>query len=75
MKDGLEIWTIYERPTDDPYMFIARKHIVADGGSFPTNSIIRCERIEPIRAALASMGLVCMMRDASDEPQIVESWF
>jgi hypothetical protein len=66
----LSMWTIYDHPTDYPDHFVARRFELDK----PTSQILLCETLEPIRDALAGAGLICFMRDPSDDPKIVETW-
>lgn len=66
----LQIWTVYEKPKDFPNCFVARRF----DGDEATADILVCAGLEPIREELARRGLVCLPRDESDEPHIVECW-
>ena len=73
-RGALSLWTVYERPKDYPIGWVARRFEVTAAGPKPTNSVIKCARLEPIREKLARAGLFCLARHAEDEPQIVETW-
>ena len=66
----LEIWTVYDHPTDFPDMFVARKF----NGGEPTKDHITSPDIDQIRYAFEELGLVRVMRHPSDDPCIVETW-
>lgn len=70
----LTMWTVYEKPKDYPIGWIARMFEITRAGPKPTGSVIKCAELEPIRMKLARAGLMRLMRDESDEPQIVETW-
>ena len=75
MRDGgsapkLRLWTVYERPVDYPDLYVARLF----EGESPTDQMLVCPDLEPIREELRQRGLTCLPRDDDDEPQIVESW-
>lgn len=67
---GLPIWVLYDHPHDHPHGYIARRWI----GDQPTNETISSRDVEQVRNALAMMGLVKLMRNAGDDPAILESW-
>lgn len=71
---ALEMWVVYERPSDYPNHFIARRWDVLKQAE-PTQHVIKAESLEHVREVMIDMGLVCMMRQPEDEPQIVEVWF
>lgn len=66
----LSIWTVY----DHPQSFIARKHLAYPSGSVATQDTLAHADLEALRDQLEDMGLVCIPRDPSDDPCIVESW-
>jgi hypothetical protein len=68
--EGLTLWTIYDHPRDHPDMFVARKFIY----DRPTMSTLMSGDLERLRDTLRGMGLVCINRDPSDDPKIVETW-
>ncbi len=76
----LDMWTVYDHPTDYPHDFIARRHVLRTGVPLdkpmaePTGDTIRSGDIELIRAQLRGAGLTCIPRMDGDEPQIVEVW-
>ena len=67
------IWTIYDRPSDHPVGFIARRFEVGSGSSTPTKDTLT-GKIDDLRFALERAGFVKIMRSEGDEAQIVESW-
>ena len=71
----LEVWTIYQRPADYPGGFVARMHVVGATAALcgPTDRAYFGPTLDSVRGQLPS-GLVCLGREAGDEPQIVESW-
>lgn len=74
MKRGvLTIWTIYDKPTDHPDGFIARRFDINAEGPKPTDFTIIGD-LESLREGFWKAGLMKLTRQAGDEPQIVESW-
>jgi hypothetical protein len=73
-RGRLTIWTVYERPTDYACGFIARAFEITSTGPKPTGHVIKARDLEPIRRKLQRAGLTVLVRDETDEPQIVESW-
>lgn len=71
----LALWTVYSHATDQPDLFVARRHVIRESGEpIPTNLIVAHRELEPVRRRLRILGLTCLGRDPDDEPQIVESW-
>lgn len=66
---GLEIWVVYDNPTDFPGLFIARKWV----GETPTQELLQAETLEQLRAKLPQ-GLVRLDRHSGDDAKIVETW-
>lgn len=73
MNDDLQIWTVYDHPTDHPHAFIARLWIVRQGREYATNQLIEADTLDALRAKLPP-GLYRMPRDVGDDPVIVETW-
>jgi hypothetical protein len=73
-RGALPIWTVYERPKDYSCGFVARMFEVTSQGPKPTGHVIKCLKLEPIQEKLERAGLTKLMRDETDQPQIVESW-
>ena len=70
MKRGvLPMWTVYEKPLDHPYGFIARRF----ESLTPTEDTLRGD-LEEIRTTFLKAGLFKIPRSDGDEPQIVETW-
>jgi len=70
----LEWWVVYDHPKDFPDRYIARRFLVTASGAGPTDVVMWSDSLEEVRDFLENLGLVKLMRDPSDEPQIVESW-
>jgi hypothetical protein len=70
----LSIWTVYKRPSDYPALYVARRHESrSDGTAVATLEAVFADTLEAVRAKLPP-GLVCIPRDPTDDPVIVESW-
>jgi hypothetical protein len=72
-RGALPMWTIYDRPKDHPDGFIARRFESGKGGVTPSDDTLTGE-LEAIRETFMAAGLYKLVRDDSDEPQIVETW-
>jgi len=73
--DGLTMYTIYDRPLDYPDHFVVRKwKIVRPDISPISDGILGISKTLEGARKLLPEGCACLARDASDEPQIVESW-
>lgn len=70
----LMMWTVYERPTDFPNSFVARRWRVTAEGAVATGDLVLAGTLERIREALPP-GLYRLPREAEDDPVIVETWF
>ena len=72
---ALQIWTVYDHPTDYPDNFVARRFDVDGDGVRPTSNIIIAPDLDTLRNVLQfQMGLSCITRYADDDPNIVEVW-
>lgn len=70
MSGQLEIWAVYERPTDYPDYFVARKFV----GENPTDEVLWAYSLKDVRQLMQRMGLVSIGRSHNDDPVIVEVW-
>jgi len=68
------MWTVYNRPTDYPESYVARRFEIRPEGPTPTNDVVRSGDVEVIRRFLALHGLTCLSRRDDDEPHIMETW-
>ena len=69
--DGkLDLWTIYVNPTDRPGDYMARRFILDQ----PTGDVIAADTLMEIRQPFIDAGFVCLTRNETDEPHIVETW-
>jgi hypothetical protein len=66
---SLSLWTIYDHPSDHPSAWVARRFDL----DAPTDDVLVGD-VEVLRHYFQEQGLVCMMRDPSDDPVIVETW-
>lgn len=70
---GLEIWTVYDHPSDFPDGWIARRFVNDRPQSGPLDTI-RSDNLDRLRFVLAEKGLTRLDRHPSDDPTIVETW-
>lgn len=70
MSTGLQIWTIYDHPTDHPYSFVARQFV----NDQPTDLLIVAPTLQNLRDGFEALGLSCIARSEADDPVIVECW-
>lgn len=68
----LELWTIYNKPKDFPDHYVARKFLI-DKEPIPTMDYFTANTLNEIRLMIPP-GLVMMMRDPNDHPNVVETW-
>jgi hypothetical protein len=70
----LNLWTVYERPSDYTQGFVARlHHAYANGTHGPTSLACYGPSLESVRAQLPG-GLYNLGRQPDDDPCIVETW-
>jgi hypothetical protein len=67
---ALDVWTVYDHPTDWPDYFVARRFEVDQ----PTGSLILNKALSELQQDLASRGLVRLERQPADDPVILETW-
>jgi hypothetical protein len=65
----LDIWIIYESPSDYPGQFVARRFQMNE----PTADVLTAVTLDDVRALLPP-GLVRLERTQHDQPHIVEVW-
>lgn len=73
-RESLDIWTVYERPSDFPDMYVARRFEITAGKAEPTTEFIAAKLLAPVRRAMQERGLYRLDRNPNDEPQVVECW-
>ena len=76
MSAPLTMWTIYDHPVDWPDWYVAREFTISGGPDDPvaSDSVLLHRHLEPIRDFLRRKGLVCLMRNPEDHPNVVETW-
>jgi hypothetical protein len=67
---SLSMWTIYDHPRDYPHSYVARRFELDK----PTGDFTLSPDLEWLRAQFIARGLICLPRDAADDPVIVETW-
>jgi hypothetical protein len=71
---ALRIWTIYKSPLDHPGRFVVRPWIITPYSDPVAESVFTChDTLTAARAAIPA-GKFKMVRDPTDDPQIVETW-
>jgi hypothetical protein len=65
----LDIWIIYDNPSDYPGQFAARRFRMNE----PTADVLTAASLDAVRALLPP-GLVRLERTEHDQPHIVEVW-
>lgn len=69
----LEMWTVYDHPTDYPVGFIARLYLIYNGYAIASPSTVTGSTLDQVRERLPP-GLFRLPRDDNDGPKIVETW-
>lgn len=71
----LEMWTVYDHPSDFPDMYVARKYEVwRRAGAVATALVLAHPNIDKVRDSMVLMGLTPLARDPNDDGNIVETW-
>jgi len=70
----LEIWTVYDHPSDFPDHYVARKWIAGRDDPTPTGEVITETDLDALRARLPE-GLFPMPPMDGDDSKIIETWF
>jgi hypothetical protein len=70
----LSIWTVYEKPTDYPDSFVARRFVVNADGHGPTDEVIVSPSYERIADEMLNRGLINIGRQPEDDRVIKECW-
>lgn len=71
---GLEMWTIYDHPSDHPHDFVARRYRVTGEGVEADTGTLVADDLASLRSVMLGMGLFPMDRAEQDDPCIVETW-
>lgn len=71
---GLQLWTIYDHPSDVPDAFVARRRVVVANGALVDPEALCSTDLETLRAYFRRMGLYQMARSPEDDPVIIEVW-
>jgi len=72
----MNLYTIYDSPTDYPNTYVCRRWEVLAPENVPVamNVVIIGQNLDIIRKELREMGLFRIPRDESDDKKIVETW-
>lgn len=74
----MEVWTVYDHPTDYPADYVARRWIAnSDGTVTATNDILRHRDLDTVRGMVGRVGgahLTRVPRMMRDDPKIIEVW-
>jgi hypothetical protein len=73
LDDPLEIWTIYEKPSDWPVGWVTRCFKILPGGKSEPGEAFFCMTLEDARKCVPPT-LYRMERAPEDDPVIVETW-
>lgn len=77
MHGYLDMWIVYDHPTDFPTMYVARRQeirAIDNGGTRVTGDILHSTRLKDIRRDLYDRGFTCIQRHEQDDPKIIEVW-
>jgi hypothetical protein len=68
-------YVITQSPADHPNKFVVRLLFVTKTGVVATSEHAVCDTLDEVRSYVPLQASVCMNRDPSDDPVIVEVWF
>ncbi len=73
---SLDMWTVYDHPTDYPDHYVARKWLIKStvAEPEPTDEILLETDLAALRMKLPPW-LYCLPRQDQDDPCIIETWF
>ncbi|HEY6143704.1 MAG TPA: hypothetical protein VIV55_09870 [Flavobacterium sp.] len=76
IEKNMNLYTIYNSPTDYPDTYVARRWQVVPSENKPdAMDIFTIDKdLDNIRKKLSEMGLIRIPRDESDDEKIVETW-
>jgi len=74
VSEALDIWTVYDHPSDMPDKFVARRFVVDATGPRATKDVLASPDLAALREGLEMLGLTPLARSPEDDPKIVESW-
>lgn len=70
----LQMFTIYDRPSDHPRHVVLRTWSIEQSASPRFVGEALCDTVDEARAVMLEAGLYCLGREPLDEPTIVETW-
>jgi hypothetical protein len=73
IEDFLQMWVVYNNPSDYPGKWVVRLYLVGRGGaSVPAGAVV-ADTLEGVRAAIPP-GLQRLERHSADDPVVYEVW-
>jgi hypothetical protein len=76
-KKRVEIYVIYDHPSDYPDHYVVRRHLVEEGGKMSVDPKLHMQSkvLEVLQHSLVfEMGLTRLDREPGDDPVIIESY-
>jgi hypothetical protein len=73
-RDPFFVWTVYDKPSDAPHCFVARRFEIKPEGLRATGTFMIGPDLDIIREQLLTMGLIPLARNEEDDSKIVETW-
>lgn len=73
----MSAWVVYEKPSDYPDLFVARRRVITSfGEDLPTEDLLEAVTLETIREKVFDKmpSAIRIPRDTKDDPVIVETW-
>lgn len=75
--DSLDIWSVYDHPSDYPDSFVARKTTIHKAVITVARDVLKAPTLDAIRALVqhhSPIVLTRFERSPDDDPVIVECW-
>lgn len=73
VKSVLDIYVVYENPTDCPNKFVLRKWAITPNEVHPEETVVVEDTLEALRKHIPG-NMARIERNILDEPQIIEIW-
>lgn len=70
----MELWTVYDHPSDFPHCYVARKFLATGNKIEATGDIIESHDLQALRDVLAHEGLIPIARSPYDDANVIETW-
>jgi len=70
----ISVWAVYDKPTDYPDRFVARRYQIAEGETTATEDVMISTDIEIIHHFMQKLNLFRTEPFENDDKKIIEVW-